>query len=283
MRCYKISMRRRLVWGLLVLLLSTSSAPARKHSRILILPVNSQTAPGLVLPVLLGEYLSLSEKFSILPIPEESLPAWDLHKAREKGQEKGADFVVTVSILPGVGGHQLKLSLQPIQSDKTNPLDLGGNFVFPGTMNHLLLESVEKISEGAGSKISQKKLLPFLNVASSEDTYALYAKGALRLQDLTKDSLQKAAGLFEQAIQKDYNHVPSYLGLSESLAGLSALARSDGSNPQAGMEAVRQAQRARVELEKAKILNPLLAERKERRIERCLKATQKDLCPGGKK
>lgn len=139
-----------------------------------------------------------------------------------------------------------------------------GTFDFPGTLNDFAVGVAEQIAKDAGAKLKSKDLLPYLNKARSPEATIAYAQGMTELESFTPDSLRKAVSFFEKAIENDYNYVPAYLGLSEALAGLAGEGNSKA--------------RASRELEKAKILNPVLAKVRESRIESLLKGEKKKLC-----
>ena len=136
-----------------------------------------------------------------------------------------------------------------------------GAFDFPDTLNDFLIDVALQIAKDAGAKLKAKDLLPYLNKARSPETYIAYAQGMTELESSTPGSLRKAVSFFEKAIENDYNHVSAYLGLSEALA---TMGNSET--------------RARRELEKAKILNPVLAKNKTSRIEQLLKGERKEPC-----
>jgi Tfp pilus assembly protein PilF len=50
---------------------------------------------------------------------------------------------------------------------------------------------------------------------NNPEAYQLYLKGRFYLEKRTPDSLDKARGYFQQAIEKDPNFAPAYLGLAQ--------------------------------------------------------------------
>lgn len=213
----------------------------------------SPEGPGLVLSVLLKEYLGRVKGLAAA------------------GTE--ATHLLTGKLSGGGGHYRLNCVLRKV-SDNSEILRFEGEFDYPSTMNDLLLRLVEEASAALKSKLTAKKLLPFLNVTTSPAAYLAFAEGSLALDQSTNVGIQEAVPLlekavnrFEQAIQQDYNYVPAYLGMSEALAALAALTRTNG-----------YAQKARLQMEKAKLLNPVLTKVKAARIEKYLKAKKEDFC-----
>ncbi len=203
----------------------------KNEKRFLILPLkfskNKKTPsedPRAILGILMKDYLSLVKGVS-------------------------ANYILSGEIAQN--GKQFKL-ISHIDSTKHQEIfRFEGEFEFPKTMNGMLLNYVEKASAVLGKKLSQKEILPFLNVSSSAVAYQKYAAGRIALMH---GSWGEAAAIFEEAIKNDYNYVPAYVGLSDSLAQQS----STKTNP-----------RTEVEWQKAQLLNPVLSK----------KIKELDLCP----
>jgi tetratricopeptide (TPR) repeat protein len=219
------------------------------------LPKSSQTGLSLLATVLLKDYLSLAKDLAILPIPDPTASS----------TTGTAAYLLGGRLTPETEGFRLEGSLRSA-ADGSEIYRFEGRFEFPNGLNELLIRLVEEISAALKSKVEAKKLLPYLNVTASPSAYLAFAEGRLKLDHPTAPSLEKAVKDFEQAIQADYNYVPAYLGLAEALAGLAAL----------GQEGY--ASRARREMEKAKLLNPVLTKIRISRIEKYLKAQKKDFC-----
>ncbi len=237
-----------------------SAAPEcnRPGKKILILPFSGPLP--FIIPVLLREYLSLEKRFSPLPIPRESNAGGKSAPYFLKGAvvREGTGYRMSAQILTGNSGQELSRC--------------EGVFEFPQTLNEFLLPCVEKFSASLGKKLTEKKILPYLNATRSGQAYLAYAEGSLYLQDLNVDGLKKAEEAFERAIKQDYNYVPAYLGLAEALAAESLIQRTGaGQDGGAG-------KRARLEITKAKLLNPVLTKIKESRIESFLKADRWNVC-----
>jgi hypothetical protein len=136
-------------------------------------------------------------------------------------------------------------------------------FSFPGSLNEALGGLTESISQEMKVPIDGKKLAPFLNESPSADAYLRYAEGAMALDGktgLTSADLERAEASFEEAIHSDYNYVPAYAGLGEALAARAAL---EDSKPLRA--------KAEIEMQKAKLLNPYRAKRREDRMNWYLK------------
>lgn len=210
--------------------------------------------PALVIRVLLQEYL------------DHLLPA--------KMQK---DFVITGHLKTMKGRPHLKLDLVDNTSQEKR-LTLEGELNYPDTLNQLLTDVTQKIATAMGKKVKVEKLLPYLNTSRSAASYEAYARGTLSLSSsreataaLAKSTtIDKAIGLFQKAVEADYNYVPAYIGLAEALTAKAALI--------CGVEGGALAVRARIELEKAKLLIPHQAEERSERLEREWKKLQKEKC-----
>ncbi|CAN5460422.1 hypothetical protein BH10ACI3_BH10ACI3_15590 [soil metagenome] len=79
------------------------------------------------------------------------------------------------------------------------------------------------------------------NAAANPEAYQLYLKGLFQLNRRTGASLKQAEELFKQAIAKDPNYAPAYVGLGQTLASFPywSLARPKDCMPQAKAAADR--------------------------------------------
>ena len=253
-----------------------------KDPRLLIFPfvaargIPPSEAPTLVIPVLLKEYLSQSKGIVLLPILGKNQATFNSKTAIKKGVELGAQYLLIGNL--DSHGNRFELSTRLLSPDGKEIQRFQGSFEFPSTMNELLLGLVEQVSPRLiGKKLGAKKILPYLNAGRSASAYLAYAEGEILLQDLEKSRVDQTVQAFEKAIQSDYNYIQAYLGLSEALAAKGFFERVENSEAAKG-EAY--SQRARVELEKAKLLNPTIAKLRERRIEWYLKGEINNLCRG---
>lgn len=187
-----------------------------------------------------------------------------LELLQPKLKKKKESYQLSGQIIPIKGNlFQLKAELQP------SSLHISGEFEWPQTLNVVLVSLSEQVATALEIKMAAKKWFPYLNATTSAEAYFQYSEGRSLLELKSKktslriEQLNKAITLFQNAIQQDYNYVPAYLGLSEALARISALTTTT--------ENSRLAHQSRLELEKAKILNPVLSERKQEMIETLLK------------
>jgi hypothetical protein len=223
------------------LFLGLSSASAEKP-KVAVLPfqlsgkTNANNIPVLVLPVLLQEYLSHVKGFSFVlknsPGPQDR-------------------YWISGILAKNEDGYLVKTTLYKTGGDAATNPSFEGTFLFPFTLNSFLPVLAEEIAKALGKKLEEKKILPYLNRTVSTDAYLLYAK-AVFLMNVNHDP-QQASVLFEQAIQNDYNYVPAYARLSQSLKATAAMIQS--TNPQ--QAAVLQT-KAKTAFEKAKLLNPVV-------------------------
>lgn len=246
-----------------------------KDPALLILPFQMKGAapdsPTLVVPVLLREYLSLMKGIAILPIPPENdRVVYDPKTAIKKGREVGAGHLITGRLTRTEASYHLEGFLTSPEGQEISRFE--GNFEFPATLNDLLLAWVGELSQALGKRLPPKKILPFLNTTRSAEAYFSWAKGRVELDGTknsrTPEAVQRAARFFKEAIQKDYNYVPAYLGLAEVLAAQASLERA---RPDGAAKGASYARQARLELEKAKLLNPPLAKIRTPLIEHSLK------------
>lgn len=227
-----------------------SSAP-----KLLVLPFQGDASMSPIVTVLLREYLALGKDLRLGASPILS------GKVSKAG---GSEYLV-------------QATLQSTGTKKERAGEIGrweGSFRLGGetsTINDMMIGLVMKITEALHEPLSEKKILPFLNTTSSPDSYRAYADGIFILDGgdpLTEVSLTRAIQSFERSIQADYNYVPGYRGLAEALAAQAALTSN-----------AAMAQKARVALAKAKLLNPYVTKMREDRIDWYLQADRKELCP----
>lgn len=137
-------------------------------------------------------------------------------------------------------------------------------FVFPDTLNPVLMGLTEEISREIKTPLKAEKILPFANETASAAAFLRYADGVLALEGqeaVTSADAERAVAAFEEASQADYNYVSAYAGLAEALAAQAALTDS---------EPIRM--RAKVAMQKAKLLNPYQAKIREKGYSYYLKA-----------
>ena len=237
-------MNKRLFFCLAILLISSlsfadecSQKTSKSDISILLVPFslgkNTTNAPTTVLPLLLKDYLShvsgIAPTFGLTPTVSNLKTQYVLKGILTR---KGSGFELTAKLFSTEG-------------DTKEVMISAGLFDFPATMNDLLTALTEKTASAVGRKYNEKKVLPYLNKSASAEAYLSYASA---IQEMTH-APDKAVALFQQAIQKDYNYVPAYVGLAEALARAGAPGR------------------ARVELMKAKLLNPVIVGMREDCIE----------------
>ncbi len=225
-----------------------------KDARVLILPLDAgkdASLPSKVLPVLLQEYLSHVD--GIDPLLAQDPATSDIKQVLKKGRDLGAGYVVAGSLTRKGSSIDLKATLLKTADTSGESITMAGNFLFPNSINDLLIVMTERIAAGIGKNFKEKKLLPYLMRSSSAETFSWYAEGVKHLATAP----DRAVASFRKALEKDYNFVPAYTGLAE------ALARAGARGP------------AQVELAKARILNPVLTEPREACIESLIKAGDK--------
>ena len=78
------------------------------------------------------------------------------------------------------------------------------------------------------------------NTPANPEAYQLYLKGLFQFHRRTGDAYKQAADLFRQAIEKDANYAPAYVGLGKTLRlfPVWSLAAPKDSNPQLKAAAV---------------------------------------------
>gem|GEM_PF-3588865 len=259
----------QLALTLLLIPLSTISVMAqecrpqvpRKTESLLILPLTIKAKNGfpeirtlsILIPILLKDYLSQSKKISLLPIPPGQTSP---HKAEAKYLFKGA-------LSQGAGSYLYHISLLSMATASQKEIyHSEGKIDFPSKINDALIPMTEQVANALGFSLPTKKLLPFLNLSNSSEAYRHFAEGRMALQSDTIASSENAIQSFEETVKHDYNYVPGYLGLAEALA-----IRASWGELKNHQEEDKWRQRARVELEKAKILNPVLTKERQGQIE----------------
>lgn len=208
----------------------------------------------LLVSVLLKDYLSsISSAIS----SKDNPPLQSAEKAQ-------AGFIMTGKLIPAGGRHHMTLSL--FSTEKQGEVaHAEGEIELPFQINQALLDAIPQISAALGPEIKPKKLIPYLNISNKLDAYLLYARGIMALQSPTKESLEEAIRIFGNAIEQDYNYVPAYLGLAEALAARSAWEKM--TSPEKIDKETPWEKKAKIELEKAKLLNPVLTKAKKGRVE----------------
>lgn len=204
-----------------------------------------------LIPILLKDYLGQSKKIAF--------------------PKTGARYLLKGTVTPGPGSYPYHISLRETDSQK-EIYQSEGRIDFPSKINDALLTMTEQVAKALGAPLPIKKLLPLLNVSNSPEAYHDFAEGRMALQSVAssesamESAMASAIQAFEKSIQHDYNYVPAYLGLAEALA-----MRSSWERLKNHQEENRWGQRAKVELEKAKILNPALAKNRQGQMEWYLK------------
>lgn len=203
-----------------------------------------------------------------VPAPPEDPPFFRVEPARPYHKKAEDPLKVAVILLEEYLSHA-KRPKKPASivldvlsdgrlSGTVGELKMVAPLSFPDGMNDALINLTERITAEAGKRLEAKKLLPFLNETRSAAAYHRYADGVLALKDR---DFERAAAAFEESIHSDYNYVFAYAGLAEAQAGWAL---------KSGSEALRG--QARVNLQKAKLLNPYRAKTREDRVNFYLKA-----------
>jgi len=226
---------------------SFEAAHAKEHKEkeMVIQPFDGPKDVALVVTVLMKEYLGLSKDVAPLTVG----------KSDASRSKKGSPYVMSGTVLRDGAGYVLSVAVDNAsQGNGASPIQAAGKFLYPDGLNDALVGAIDQITKSMKSPLPPKKLLPFLNTTTSSNAYAFYAQAqeALDTPVWSQVRLGKVQEGLERAIEADYNYVPAYLSLSEVLAARSRLTGD------AGMK-----NKSLVELAKAKLLLPPLADRRE--------------------
>lgn len=257
-----------------------NNTPPAKSESVVILPfenfkgVAEDRWIAMALPLLLNDYLSLSKKVGVIPpAPSFWQATFDTEQGLKIARSLGAHYLV-VGRLFRDKGYRIPASLQV----ETILLSVGegkelkrvnGLLELPLTrrLNEFLTGAVEEYSQAAKNiGLKRKNLLPFLHQTSSPEALRFFTAGTLLLYEDRKEAADQAIKKFEEAIKQDYNYVPGYLGLAQALVSAALVQRVQG---EPGTPFWR---RARVELEKARLLHPPYTKARETIVLKYLEA-----------
>lgn len=252
-----------------------NNTPPAKSESMVILPfenfkgVAEDRWIAMALPLLLNDYLSLSKKVGVIPpAPEWWEATFNTEQGLKIAKSLGAHYLVVGRLFRDKGSLQVETILLSVNEGKELKR-VNGLLELPLTqrLNEFLTGAVEEYSQAAKNiGLKRKNLLPFLHQTSSPEALRFFTAGTLLLYEDRKEAADQAIKKFEEAIKQDYNYVPGYLGLAQALVSAALVQRVQG---EPGTPFWR---RARVELEKARLLHPPYTKERGTLVEKYLEA-----------
>ncbi|MBI2066612.1 MAG: hypothetical protein HYT77_01185 [Deltaproteobacteria bacterium] len=253
----------------------TNERPVSKNHKLLILPfengskISQDDWISHLFPVLLQDFLSLAKKtHTFISVADPSPRFFDSSTALEIAKKAGADYVITGKF--SRTGQAINISTRFLDvREGIEKRRLTGNVEFPGTrtINDYLALAVEAANDSFPDvHVKKKELLTIRHETLSNEALRYFVLGSIALRRGSLEGVREAVRRFEESIRNDYNFVPAYLGLALSLVRQGFVENMQGENFRPSFT------RARLELEKARLMKPALTKKKAEEIEPYLKA-----------
>ncbi len=204
------------------------------------------------------------------------LPETVFQRAEAPSKLKPPTHFLTGSIKRSAKAGSLLLTLTSSQTNSSdslyayeNDLSLANEM---GSLNESVMIVVAQVAKVLETPLNIKKVLPYLYNSPSFLAMRSWARGfdLLRNQPMTAKNRTEARRLFEEAFSQDYNLVPAYLGLAETLA-ITAL-----QEPETKGSLLRV---IRVNWQKALLLQPELAKERGQRVKSYIQMLEKNQGP----